>query len=991
MRFIAPLLLGLALLTSDLRAQQLTGDLLPMLDTGGHTLPIVGLSFTPDGRQLVSASNDKTIRVWDLATGKPVRTIRGESAPGIQGRIYAMALSPDGKWLAVGGWTFGSRLLNEFGIRLYDFGSGRLVARLETDKFLAFNLAFSPDSRYLISGNATNASVFASIWDVEQRQRKHNPFSNTSAVGFMPDGARAVTNGSKGPIVWRVSDGSEILRGEGHSASVVRLAVAPDGTIASGDESGEIRLWDSGSMYNRRGETIGVPGRVLARQGSSTGNLSFSPDGKALLACVAGVPDGLGCRIYDVASGQAIVTYSGHDYAVTATAISADGRWAATAGDSNNEIHLWDLLTGQPRLRPDGQPLKLVGQGRSVLAVGFSADGQQISWGYGGACSQQSSCPDARDLLQYAMTLPSAQNPLPRAHALDRAAAEAFQRASKTHGEWSLEISKGGYRLDVKQSGQTTVSIPSAPGLGILTFKHAAVSFSADGETIISGRSGDGMMAYDRQGKNYDRQSKRLGKFIGHEGEVSALAYSPDGRILLSGSTDQTLRLWNPNTRELLVSVFHGKGGEWVMWMPQGYYAASGPGTELMGWQINRGPEREAEYLTAIQFRKALNRPDIIARAIQLASAEEAAKEAQDGNLRLADLLARPLPRLRIASPKPNAVLAGGSVNLEILLEATRAPVKLIRIQVNGQQIAEHQPEQGGGFAPGALNFTVPLVKGRNAIRVIGIGESGETTDDIVATHDGDGDLDKRGTLYVLAIGVDKYPNLPGSDLRFSGADAMAFAAAMKQHVGSQHERVVSRVLVNGAGAGDVPTATNILNALGMLRQTRETDTVVVFVAGHGVNEGPNYRFLPTDAAKQSAGGFLSASVIPWYAFQEAIESAKGRRILFLDTCHAGNSYNQRLSSDSYETNVIVYSAARWDQEALERPDLGHGLFTYAIVEGIGGKAAKRDSAAPITTMGLRDFLVARVAELASKLGHQQEPQYFRGRDAIDYVLVGAR
>jgi uncharacterized caspase-like protein len=316
--------------------------------------------------------------------------------------------------------------------------------------------------------------------------------------------------------------------------------------------------------------------------------------------------------------------------------------------------------------------------------------------------------------------------------------------------------------------------------------------------------------------------------------------------------------------------------------------------------------------------------------------------------------------------------------------------VKLIRIQVNGQQIVEHQPEQGG-FAPGALNFTVPLAKGRNAIRVIGIGESGETTDDIVVTHDGDGDLDKRGTLYVLAIGVDKYPNLPGSDLRFSGADATAFAAAIEQHVGPQHEHVVSRVLVNGASAGDVPTAANILNALGMLRQTRETDTVVVFVAGHGVNEGPNYRFLPTDAAQQSAQGFQSASVIPWYAFQEAIESAKGRRILFLDTCHAGNSYNQRLSSDSYETNVIVFSAARWDQEALERPDLGHGLFTYAVVEGIAGKAAKRDRGGPITTLALRDFLVARVAELAGKLGHQQEPQYFRGRDAMDYVLVGAR
>src|SRR5262249_57192356 len=214
-------------------------------------------------------------------------------------------------------------------------------------------------------------------------------------------------------------------------------------------------------------------------------------------------------------------------------------------------------------------------------------------------------------------------------------------------------------------------------------------------------------------------------------------------RLLLSGATDQTLRLWNLNTRELLVSVFYGTGGEWVMWMPQGYYAASGAATELMGWQVNRGAEREAEYLTAIQFRKALNRPDIIARAIQLASSEAAAKEAEVGNFRLADLLAKPLPRLRIASPKPNAVLAGGSVNLEILLEATPAPVKLIRIQVNGQQIAEYQPEQGGGLAPGALNFTVPLAKGRNAIRVIVIGESGETTADTWPKHAGEGSSDK--------------------------------------------------------------------------------------------------------------------------------------------------------------------------------------------------------------------------------------------------------
>ena len=107
---------------------------LPMLDTGGHMAMINGIAFTPDGRQLVSASDDKTIRVWDLASGKTVRTIRGESAPGEAGKVHAMALSPDGKWLAAGGSmaTFDGANHIEIGtIRLYEFASSRLVALLK--------------------------------------------------------------------------------------------------------------------------------------------------------------------------------------------------------------------------------------------------------------------------------------------------------------------------------------------------------------------------------------------------------------------------------------------------------------------------------------------------------------------------------------------------------------------------------------------------------------------------------------------------------------------------------------------------------------------------------------------------------------------------------------------------------------------------------------------------------------------------------------------
>ena len=207
----------------------------------------------------------------------------------------------------------------------------------------------------------------------------------------------------------------------------------------------------------------------------------------------------------------------------------------------------------------------------------------------------------------------------------------------------------------------------------------------------------------------------------------------------------------------------------------------------------------------------------------------------------------------------------------------------------------------------------------------------------------------------------------------------------MAERLGPLHVNVVPRVLVNGAAIEDTPTAANILDALGeLLRQSTPNDTILLFVSGHGFNEGQSYRFLATDAA--FSGGALRNSSGGWVNFQETIEAVKGRRILFLDTCHSGNSYNQRLGNDSYAANIIVYSAARWDQEALERSDLGHGLFTYAVVEGVNGVA--KNPTGEVKTESLRDFLGRRVPEMAKALKRDQEPQYFRGRDAQDYLLA---
>jgi WD40 repeat protein len=958
------------------QARQKKDQPILMLDTGGHMALVKGLAFTPDGKQLVSAGDDKVIRVWDWQARKIVRTIRGQVGPGPEGAIFGMALSPDRRWLAVGGFMaegFGVRDDDVGDIRLYDFSSGKLAALLKGHMNIVSGIAFSPDGKLLISGSADGSAI---IWDVEKRALRHKlrgDAAGSYVVVFTPDGARAVS-GSEGTTLklWSVKDGREIATLSGHKDMVRSLAVSPtDGFIASGDAGGKIKLWD--------GRT-GVHLRNFADQGGHVGGLRFSLDGRRLLSTCGYSGCNYDQRVWEVPSGKLARTYTEHTNVVLGTAGSPDGRLMATSGGNNHEIRVWDFATGETKQT-------LAGTGSQRWSAGFSKDGRRLAWGSRPTQVNQGG------LLELEIRLPSQGEALGQPERIDPAtAAGMFVEAHPKHGAYALAQRSGGAYgygdaiLDINKDGRTGASIERGSKDG---YQHRAYTFSPDGQTIVSGGANGFITAYDLNGK-------KLGDFVGHDSDVWAVTASPDGRLLVSGSGDQTIRLWNLKTRELIVTLFHGSDGEWVMWTPQGYYTGSPGADKIVGWQINKGPESAAEYVGAEQLRQHLNRPDIVEKAIALASAEQAVRQSPGTSFKLADLLSRPVPRFRIVAPLSGSVRQGGGAAVKIVIEATPDPVRLIRVQVNGRQVAEQTPAiDSGGFGAGERILAVPLAKGRNEVRITLANTIGEKTETLTLSHNGDGDLDKRGTLHILAIGVNDYKGLGKScgekgkescNLDFAGGDARRLADAVEKRLGPGHERVDKRVLVNGGNPKDAPTAANITDAVERLRLAKETDTVVLFISGHGKNDGPDYRFLATDAS-WSDGALRGSTVVPWQTLQGAIEAAKGRRILFIDTCHSGNAYNQRLGNAAYHANIVAYTAARFDQEAMEDPSLGHGLFTYAVVEGLEGKAvmAPRNE---ISTSSLADYIVGRVGTLAKALNGAQEPQYFRGRDAQDFVLA---
>jgi WD40 repeat protein/uncharacterized caspase-like protein len=943
MRWIA-VVLGLLLAAAGARAE---GPIL-RLDTGGHMALIMSLAFTPDGKFIVSASNDKVIRVWDWRAGKTVRTFRGQSGPGQEGRISAMALSPDGRWLAVGGLLAnfdGTNHIDIGAIRLYDFASGELKALLKGHTNVVAGLAFSPDGKTLISGGGDSTAI---LWDVETktlRRRLEGHRAEIYAVGFTPDGARAVTGSFDATLrLWSVADGALIKEMPGHGDKVRSLAVSPrDGAIASGDNSGEIRLWD--------GKT-GARIKVFANQGGSVGALRFSPDGRLLLSTCGYDGCSFTQRIYDAASGKELIAYAKHVNTVIASAFSPDGGLVATGGGANNEIHVWDPKTGETKAA-------LKGAGRPGWAVGFSADGRSIAWGNSGGWDN----PMDRGPLEIALRLPSSGETLSPPEAVK--SAEGWVRAKASFGALALQHRKGGAYgfdaiLDVLKGGKPTgVSIERGSTDG---YQHRSYSFTPDGKTIVSGGDGGVVAAYGLDGK-------KIVDFAGHEGEVWAVAPSPDGRILVSGSADQTVRLWNLKTRELLLTIFRGEDGEWVAWTPEGFYTGSEGAAKLVGWQINQGPDKAAKYITAGQLRKALFRPDLVTAKIN-GDPDGLVKQAA-AKVDLDELLKTSLaPRVAILSPENGAKLGDASVSITARIVDEGGGIGRIRFRLNGQVV---DSLYGAGMLAkdGTITRSFDLAAADTEIEIVAEDTAGkiQSLPAKIAVHANPKAIAGAPDLYILAIGADAYRDRR-IRLNYSVKDAAALAETFgAAGAGLYRNPPIVKTLFDGdVTAAKIEAAFEELGA-----KAKATDVFVFYIAGHGKTLDGDFYFVPpsvdayTDEALK-AQGFGPSKLWPWF---EKIKAQKS--IWIFDACESGSAgrvfkrglaeADAALKRLKDATGRTIFMAASEQQAALEGYR-NHGVFTYALLESL----AKAGGGERVQLYDIADYVQTRVPEISREL-----------------------
>jgi Tol biopolymer transport system component len=312
------------------------------------TVPITALSFSPDGKS-VAASGYHEVTLWKTADGSLDRRIQGLSE-----RIYGIAYSADGKWLATASGDPG-----QYGLaRLWaaePSGEVKPVRELGESQDVAFAVVFSPDGRKLATAGADR---IVRVFETETGKLLTQIEDHADwifDIAFSPDGKKLATaSRDKTSKVFDVEKKESLVTFTGHGAPVYTVAFTPDGkAVASGGEDSMIRTWTIDGEAKQVRQTGGFGGTVF--------KLRYSPDGKVLAACGADKT----VRLFKAENGAAIRTLQGHNDWVYAVAIARDGKTLAS-GSWDGEVRLWNM--------DDGKPLRTI-----LAAPGLKAGASQAA------------------------------------------------------------------------------------------------------------------------------------------------------------------------------------------------------------------------------------------------------------------------------------------------------------------------------------------------------------------------------------------------------------------------------------------------------------------------------------------------------------------------------------------------------------------------------------------------------------------------------------
>ncbi len=829
-----------------------------------HSYSVSSVSFSPDGKYVLSGSWDETMKLWDIKTGEEIRTFEGH-----WGSVLSVAFSPDGKYVLSGS--------SDATMKLWDIKTGEDIKTFDFEfeglpvDVGVYSVCFSPDGKYALSGGVEYGSGYGEmrLWDIKTGEEiktfyfEEHPVEVWGySVCFSPDGKYALSGSSDTIKIWDIKTGKEIraFDFEGYSHQVDSVSFSPDGKYAlSGSGDGTMRLWDI-----KTGEEIKTFYFEFEGHSGWVPSVAFSPDGNYALSGSVKYDEYGGTYhgemiLWDIKTGEEIKTFEGY---VESVAFSPDGKYVLSGGFG--VMTLWDIKTGK-----EIRAFDFEGHSNHVNSVSFSPDGKYaLSGGFG------------------VMILWDI---------------ETGKEIKTFKGHWdNSDVSSvcfspdGKYSLSGSHDG-TMKMWDINTGEEIRTFKGhlgwlSSVAFSPDGNYALSGAQG-GMILWDIN------TGEEIRTFKGHSSYVTSVCFSPDGNYALSGSEDATIKYWDVETGELLMTTipmtFHDDDGNitdtgYVNVTPDGYFDASDNALNYVNFV------RGIEVIGLEMLFDNFYRPNLLGRVM---AGEKL------GDLSVGDL--KPWPTVEIISPVDGEVITDDRLTVTIQITDNGGGAETPQIYHNGTLVAgdvrgpKKDLKDVSDEDSFIKSYTIGLVAGENIIEACAYSSDGiRSRMDRIRMMLEKAEL-VAPDLYILSAGVSDYRNSTLT-LEYGASDAVRISEVFTERGGNLFTNVYTTLLTD-----EDATKENIMDEMETIGESsKPEDVVLIFLAGHGIvipieldsgQMDSMYYFLPwemrsaTDENIREYG--ISAS-----DFAEGIMNINARhRAFLLDTCHSGGASDELL------------------------------------------------------------------------------------------------
>jgi WD40 repeat protein/serine/threonine protein kinase/TPR repeat protein len=466
--------------------------------TGVEIIAIVGhrgyvntATFSPDGARIVTASDDRTAGIWNARTGERIASLSGHGDV-VESAIY----SPDGSRIVTAS--------DDQTARIWDARTGAQLTVLSGHTGYVYGAAYSPDDTRIVTASADRT---ARIWDAHTGAQLvvlagHSGYVNAAA--FSPDSARVVSVSEDNIArIWDAYTGAPLVMLSGHTGPIYCAAFSPDGKrIVTTSRDRTVRIWNA---------LTGAQLAVFAGHRDRVSSGAYSPDGTRIITTSFDQT----ARIWDASIGHELVVLSHNGY-VHSASYSPDGTRIVTgSGDSTSRI--WDARTGM-------QIAVLTGHGDRVTSAVYSPDGMHLVTG---------------SIDKSARIWDLSTGAQPRVLA-------ASGRAYVMSGGYvyGVAYSPDGTRIATASTDQTARIWDASTGALVLVLSgHRGyvygVAFSPDGTRIATASA-------DKSARIWDaRTGVQLAILSGHDDRVNSIAYSPDGTRIVTGSDDRTARVWD--------------------------------------------------------------------------------------------------------------------------------------------------------------------------------------------------------------------------------------------------------------------------------------------------------------------------------------------------------------------------------------------------------------------------------------------------------------